>query len=319
MATGHGDGGRRGGGGGGTSGGTGATRALAQAQAAQPQEERVIRSAGLRHALSGGVAGAFAKTCTAPLARLVILYQVQGFAPEPAALLRVARSEGWRSLWKGNLVTIIHRIPYSSINFYTYEATSRRLAAALPPGSDVTRRMVAGGAAGLVACTAAYPLDLVRTRLAAQTGAGARHYRGIASTLRRIAAEEGGAGLYRGLGATLLQVVPSLALSFTVYETARNAAAGYEQRRALVCGCLSGLVTATATFPLDVVRRRMQVAGQGRPGGGPSYGGVMREVWRARGAAGFYTGMAAEYCKVVPGVAIAYGTYEAMKAWTAAD
>ena len=39
--------------------------------------ERGIRAAGLRHALSGGVAGAFSKTCTAPLARLVILYQVR--------------------------------------------------------------------------------------------------------------------------------------------------------------------------------------------------------------------------------------------------
>lgn len=34
------------------------------------------RSANLLHALSGGVAGALAKTATAPLARLVILYQV---------------------------------------------------------------------------------------------------------------------------------------------------------------------------------------------------------------------------------------------------
>lgn len=39
-------------------------------------EGRAIRSASLRHALSGGVAGAFSKTCTAPLARMVILYQV---------------------------------------------------------------------------------------------------------------------------------------------------------------------------------------------------------------------------------------------------
>lgn len=38
------------------------------------------RSASIRHALSGGVAGAFSKTCTAPLARLVILYQASNGA-----------------------------------------------------------------------------------------------------------------------------------------------------------------------------------------------------------------------------------------------
>lgn len=50
----------------------------------------------------------------------------------------------------------------------------------------------------------AYPLDLVRTRLAAQTQG--HYYNGISSTLRCIVADEGVTGLYRGLGATLLQV-----------------------------------------------------------------------------------------------------------------
>ncbi|GBF89050.1 hypothetical protein Rsub_01767 [Raphidocelis subcapitata] len=382
------------------------------------------RSANLLHALSGGVAGAVAKTVTAPFARLVILYQVQAFSPTtqaaafsasgggpaPAAvpgiaaataagsrgahaaaasaaraasppglieaLRRVVASEGVASLWKGNLVTIVHRIPYSSINFYTYEATSRALAEVLPPGADVTRRMGAGGMAGLVACTAAYPLDLVRTRLAAQTSG--HYYRGIAGSLARIVRDEGPAGLYRGLGATLVQVVPSLALSFTVYETARNAAAGAEaearRRRerlaagggggggggsgggsggwaqehgsgggagggnggapvatglrrpdpvsplaSLACGCLTGAVTATATFPLDVVRRRMQVEGAGRAARGAGYGAVARSILAARGPAGFYSGITAELAKVVPGVALAYGTYEAMKEFTQAD
>lgn len=50
----------------------------------------------------------------------------------------------------------------------------------------------------------AYPLDLVRTRLAAQTQGN--YYHGILPTLQRIVADEGAVGLYRGLGATLLQV-----------------------------------------------------------------------------------------------------------------
>lgn len=50
----------------------------------------------------------------------------------------------------------------------------------------------------------AYPLDLVRTRLAAQTTQ--RYYTGIGHALRTIAAEEGLRGLYRGMGATLVQV-----------------------------------------------------------------------------------------------------------------
>lgn len=34
---------------------------------------------------------------------------------------RIAREEGVRAFWKGNLVTIAHRLPYSSISFYAFE------------------------------------------------------------------------------------------------------------------------------------------------------------------------------------------------------
>lgn len=34
---------------------------------------------------------------------------------------RIVYEEGFRAFWKGNLVTIAHRLPYSSISFYTYE------------------------------------------------------------------------------------------------------------------------------------------------------------------------------------------------------
>ena len=34
---------------------------------------------------------------------------------------RIVKEEGFRAFWKGNLVTIVHRLPYSAVNFYAYE------------------------------------------------------------------------------------------------------------------------------------------------------------------------------------------------------
>lgn len=34
---------------------------------------------------------------------------------------RIVGEEGFRAFWKGNLVTIAHRLPYSSVSFYAYE------------------------------------------------------------------------------------------------------------------------------------------------------------------------------------------------------
>lgn len=34
---------------------------------------------------------------------------------------RIIKEEGFRAFWKGNLVTIVHRVPYSALNFYAYQ------------------------------------------------------------------------------------------------------------------------------------------------------------------------------------------------------
>ena len=165
----------------------------------------------------------------------------------------------------------------------------------------------------------AYPLDLVRTRLAAQTTR--RYYRGIGHALATIVRDEGGLGLYRGLGATLIQVAPSLAINYAAYETVRSYWLARSGRStptvgtSLACGSLAGLVSSTATFPLDLVRRRMQLQGQG--GTGQLYGsarGALRAIAQREGVRGLYAGILPEYLKVIPGVAIAFCTYELMKA-----
>ena len=76
------------------------------------------------------------------------------------------RREGVRALWRGNGVTIVHRLPYSAVNFWAYERFTEmwlhRFPASPAPGSamrggarrsDMIRRLAAGGAAGLCACT----------------------------------------------------------------------------------------------------------------------------------------------------------------------
>ncbi|KAK2637414.1 hypothetical protein Ddye_032206 [Dipteronia dyeriana] len=284
--------------------------------------------------IAGGVAGALSKTCTAPLARLTILFQVQGMHNDAATMRkaniwreasRIVSEEGFRAFWKGNLVTIAHRLPYSSVNFYAYEHYKKLLH--VIPGLQSRREsmsanlcihFVAGGLAGITAASATYPLDLVRTRLAAQTNV--MYYRGIGHALQTIFRDEGVLGLYKGLGATLLGVGPSIAISFSVYETLRS----YWQLQrprdstvlvSLACGSLSGIASSTATFPLDLVRRRKQLEGVGGRARVYTTGlfGIFKHIIRTEGFRGLYRGILPEYYKVVPGVGICFMTYETLK------
>jgi len=295
----------------------------------------------------GGIAGAFSKTCTAPLARLTILRQLQGTNAVPGwnaeaqarsgiihSLRRIVQTEGVAALWKGNGVTIIHRLPYSAVNFYAYEQLMNGLDTAMKTlhfdengdpssgtfGWGVAQRLLAGGSAGCIACTMTYPLDLIRTRLAAQTTT--RHYTGIADAFVKILRDEGTKGLYRGLRPTLIGVGPNLALNFAAYETFRNYftelnssgpnGGDYVHPMAvnMASGSVAAVVSATATFPIDLVRRRMQMRDAVK---GDSFVGVFKRVLAKEGVTGLYRGVLTEYAKVIPGVALTYTTYAFLK------
>merc|ERR1719155_283827 len=73
----------------------------------------------------------------------------------------------------------------------------------------------------LIAVSIAYPLDVIRTRLTAETK-GQRPYGTIRRALFLIREEEGMRGFYRGMPLTLLSVIPCTSLSFTAYESLRD-------------------------------------------------------------------------------------------------
>ncbi|KAM7265386.1 hypothetical protein ACFE04_003069 [Oxalis oulophora] len=298
------------------------------------QQQKSSQIGTIEQLLAGGIAGAFSKTCTAPLARLTILFQVQGMHSDIAALKkasirhefsRIVNEEGVRAFWKGNLVTIAHRLPYSAINFYAYEQYKSMLQSVLglenggrSSSANICVHFVGGGLAGITAASATYPLDLVRTRLAVQRNI--MYYKGISHAFRTILQEEGFLGLYKGLGATLLGVGPNIAISFSVYESLRSYWNSHRPNDSpitvgLACGSISGIASSTATFPLDLVRRRKQLEGAGGRARVYNTGlfGMFKHIVKSEGFRGLYRGILPEYYKVVPGVGIVFMTYETMK------
>ncbi|OUS47583.1 putative peroxisomal Ca-dependent solute carrier protein, partial [Ostreococcus tauri] len=186
-------------------------------------------------------------------------------------------------------------------------------------GVGFAQRLIAGGSAGCIACTLTYPLDLIRTRLAAQTTV--KHYNGIGDAFMKILRDEGAKGLYRGLKPTLIGVGPNLALNFAAYETLRNHLQELDHGVHpmvvdMASGSAAAVVSATATFPIDLVRRRMQMRDATR---GDSFTGVFKRVLAKEGFTGLYRGILPEFAKVAPGVAITYTSYAFLKRLAGVD
>ena len=155
-----------------------------------------------------------------------------------------------------------------------------------------------------------YPLDLIRARLTLQSGA-TREYRGILHGLTTVVSKEGPLALYRGLWPSIAGIFPYIGIDFAVYETLKGhlphngwlrTTHGDPRKHVLLgCGAIAGVVGQTVAYPLDLVRRRMQVMGWA--GGNTSYsykGGILRtmqQIMREEGIRGLYRGMIPNYYK----------------------
>lgn len=89
---------------------------------------------------AGGVAGAVSRTVVSPLERLKILMQVQSAGREAyklsigQALGKMWKEEGWRGFMRGNGTNCIRIVPYSAVQFSSYNFYKRvsRWTVALP-------------------------------------------------------------------------------------------------------------------------------------------------------------------------------------------
>lgn len=81
--------------------------------------------------IAGGVAGAVSRTVVSPLERLKILFQVQSVGREEyklsvgKALVKMWREEGWRGFMRGNGTNCIRIVPYSAVQFGSYNLYKR--------------------------------------------------------------------------------------------------------------------------------------------------------------------------------------------------
>ncbi|KAJ6341703.1 hypothetical protein OIU78_009788 [Salix suchowensis] len=129
-----------------------------------------------------------------------------------------------------------------------------------------------GACAGIIAMSATYPMDMVRGRLTVQTDKSPCHYRGITHALSTVLKEEGPRALYKGWLPSVIGVIPYVGLNFSVYESLKDwllktnpfglvedNELGVTTR--LACGAAAGTVGQTIAYPLDVIRRRMQMVG----------------------------------------------------------
>jgi solute carrier family 25 protein 16 len=157
-----------------------------------------------------------------------------------------------------------------------------------------------------------------------------------ASVAEKAAPRTGLANFFRGFTPTLLGMMPYAGASFLVHDTMsdvmrypvlkayttlphteRGEAASPSHKPAqlrywaeLTTGGIAGFVSQTVSYPLEVIRRRMQVGGVVGDGHRLSIAEVAKRIYVTSGWRGFFVGLSIGYIKIVPMSATSFYVYE---------
>ncbi|KAL2829169.1 mitochondrial carrier domain-containing protein [Aspergillus cavernicola] len=163
----------------------------------------------------------------------------------------------------------------------------------------------------------------------------------VSATTQKIVPSSGFANFYRGFFPTLLGMLPYAGMSFLTHDTvgdwlrspamaphttipqsestsSGNTHSGPRRPQLtaaaeLFSGALAGLVSQSSSYPLEVIRRRMQVGGVVGDGRRLGIAETARTIWMERGFRGFWIGLTIGYVKVIPMVATGFFVYERLK------
>ncbi|KAI0542924.1 mitochondrial carrier domain-containing protein [Xylaria digitata] len=329
----------------------------------------------MRSFVAGGLAGCAAKTTVAPLDRVKILFQTSNpqFAKYTGSWVGMGRAlrdiyaqHGVVGLFRGHSATLLKIYPYAAIKFVAYEQY-RALIIGAKHQETWIRRFSAGALAGLTSVLFTYPLEVIRVRLAFETGvrrtsliglcktiyhehplpkpapavvhSGSAMVRGVAgaavTTVQAVAPRSGIINFYRGFSTTMLGMIPYAGMSFLTHDTIGDVFRSSLLRKhatlpqpanapadksaplrawaELTAGGISGAVSQTISYPLEVIRRRMQVAGAVGDGRRLRIAETAGLIFKERGFSGFFVGLTIGYVKIVPMAAVSFYTYERTK------
>ena len=144
-------------------------------------------------------------------------------------------------------------------------------------------------------------------------------YNGLLDAVHKIYLEDGVQKFYRGFVPTMLGIVPYAGLSFLTYEscksTYRKWTDGTEPSSMyrMAFGACAGFVGQSTTYPLDIVRRRMQTDGTQGPKN-PEYRTIFSTIksvlWNEGLITGLYKGLSMNWIKGPIAVGISFTTYD---------
>lgn len=261
----------------------------------------------------GGSASSMAACVTHPLDLVKVRLQTRsGNMPTnmSGTFIHILRHDGFTGLYSGLSASLLRQITYSTTRFGIYEELKSRFspktidpATGKPTPPSLPLLIAMASTSGIIGGVAGNAADVINVRMqhdASLPPAQRRNYAHAGEGLVRMVREEGIASLFRGVGPNSMRAAAMTASQLASYDVFKRTLLRVTPMQDNIwthftASFLAGVVAATVTSPIDVIKTRV-MSSQGGHGMIP----LLKEIYAAEGLRWMFKGWVPSFLRLGP-------------------
>lgn len=259
----------------------------------------------VRDMAAGGLGGAVSILLGQPFDLIRVRLQTTQGGDVFSVTRDIWRNESPRAFYKGAAVPFIFTGAAATVQFSVFHRMrqafeQRNTEQHMETRLSLGQQYLAGGIAGLANSFISSPVEHIRTRLQLQPLGEARLYTGPRDCIRQILHRAGPTGLYKAFPVASIKEFQAFGCYFAAFE-ASTGLLGHVSGKTrnqlniweiIPCGALGGIGFWVGSYPIDMVKTKLQNDGFGSEARYRNAWEVVTHSWRTGGIRAFWRGLA---------------------------
>ncbi|KAH3670346.1 hypothetical protein WICMUC_004842 [Wickerhamomyces mucosus] len=280
-------------------------------------------NSSVKEIIAGFAAGGVQVLVGQPFDLVKVRLQTGQFKTPLETITQTLKYEGPLAFYKGTLAPVFGVGACVSVQFFAFMEAKRQLLQrfSAPGQKDLTLKQfyLAGAFAGIINTPITAPVEQIRIILQTQPSGKERIFNGPRDALSKIYQSQGLKGIFRGLNITFAREAQAYGVWFLTYEfLIRNIMNFRGLKRneistpeLLLCGALAGDALWLSSFPLDVIKSKLQSDYRfGKDSKFQNSREVASYIWKSEGFKGFWRGIGPALVRAIPCSAATFTTFE---------
>jgi len=136
----------------------------------------------------------------------------------------IYENEGWKGLYRGCNASVLFIVPYAGTDLFVYNTLRHLYVDRTNEKPPASVKLLSGAVASICGQVVSYPLQLIRTRLQAygRSPSEWKQEPSIMNVVKYIYLRRGLKGFYTGIGCNFMKSIPSISISYAIYERSRS-------------------------------------------------------------------------------------------------